>query len=102
MLAIPAAAVAYGVYRLMNTYDSALTDLEDAKASIKRQVPHHGGIYHAPSKTALLSGHGVPRRVIEGVDLRGVPVWHVDYGAGSLTTMYTPPQTTHQPFVYGK
>ncbi len=98
MLALPAAAVAYGVYRLMSTYDESLQELESAKQNIKRQMPITGQ-YQSPDKVAQSTG-GKPRRILEDLDLRGVPIWHVDYGNGALHTSYAPPHVTHSPTFY--
>lgn len=97
MLAIPAAAVAYGVYRLIASYDENFQELSRAKEEVKRQMPKTGQ-YQAAHRVAQATGQA--RRVFEDTDLRGVPVWHVDYGNGSLHTLYHPPTSLHVPTFY--
>lgn len=98
MLALPAAAIAYGVYRLIAGYDESVQAYDNATAAIQRQMPTTGR--YQPAHRMAQATHAIPQRVLEDRDLRGVPVWHVDYGNGSLHTSYAPPSVTHVPTFY--
>ena len=92
MLLIPAALLGVGTYHLATRYDSKVQQLDSKMEEINRRIPVSNR-YDTSSKTAFLQ-QGQPLRVIPDTDLRGVPMYHVDWGSGARTRSYTTPVWT--------
>ena len=91
MLFLPAAAAAVGLYALSTRYDKKVQELDTAIDEVNRAVPISNR-YQDKSKTAFLE-HRQPLRIIPDRDLRGVPMYHVDWGSGVRTREYHRPNT---------
>ena len=89
MLLIPAGLIGVAGYYAAKQYDDVTQELKGKVAELNKQTPVVNR-YESTRDNNFIEGKQ-PVRVIPDIDVRGVPVYRVDYGSGSLSTEYSQP-----------
>lgn len=88
-LLLPVFAAGAGAVYAANNYEARKSKLEAKIRENERQRPVSG--YYSTYNKVFNSQGKVVQRVYRDVDLRGVPVYMVDYGNGAMVRQYAPP-----------
>jgi hypothetical protein len=87
---LAAAALGGGALYYASKQDEEIRRLKSAVAEVEQYVPD-SNTFNAHHRTVGLAHGGHVVRSIRDVDLHGVPRYLVDYGGGSWTQNYAPP-----------